>query len=92
MRLSQIEISALIFTYLVFGTAGFAACRRVKQPVGVLALVLVIVGALLAGWVGISVRVVSIFGFSIYLNWALQAFLLGVLLSLLIRRIYPVKR
>jgi hypothetical protein len=92
MKLSQINISALIFAYLVFGTVGFAAFWRVKQPARAYALVLLIIAASLAGWVGISVRVVSIFGFTMYLNWALQAFLLGVLLSLLIRRMYSAKR
>lgn len=91
MKFSQIDFPALIFTYLVFGTVGFFACRRIKQPAGAHTVVLVIIAAFFARWVGISIRLVSVFGFSIYLNWVLQALLLGVLLSLLIRRRYPLK-
>jgi hypothetical protein len=92
MKLSQIDISALIFAYLLFGAVGFAAFWRVKQPAAAHTFVLVIIAAFLAGWAGISVRLVPVLGFTIYLNWALQALLLGALLSLLTRRMYPVKR
>ncbi|HYK88070.1 MAG TPA: hypothetical protein VE398_04840 [Acidobacteriota bacterium] len=86
MYLSQIELTALSVTYAASGTCGYLAGSRVRRPVRALTLVPLIIATAVAGYVGISTRLISVFGFNIYLNWALQAFGLGMLVNLLIRR------
>jgi hypothetical protein len=89
MLRSPIEWSALIVSYLVFGTLGYLMGRRFRRPVHILVLVLIIIATLLAGYVGISTMLISGYGFTIYLNWALQALGLGIILNLLIQRKAP---
>ena len=83
--MKMIQFIALLTALLIFGTAGYWVAKRIKRPVRTWTLVIVIVATASAAYVGISVALVSIFGFTIYLNWVLSAFGLGMIFNLLIR-------
>jgi hypothetical protein len=85
MGLPLVEIAACIFTYLVLGSAGYVLARKIKTPSSPWVWVLLIAGTLLAGYVGVGARVISIFQFAMYLNWCLQAFGIGVIIGFIVR-------
>ncbi len=88
----MIHFVSMITTFILFGAAGYLAANRFKRPIWPWITVIVIIVTALAGYVGISVMLVSIFGFTIYLNWALLAFGLGMIVNLTIVRNVPVTR
>ena len=87
--MTMIQFLSFLTTLLFFGTAGYLTAKRFKRPVRVWIVVIVIIATALAVYVGVSVMLVSIFGFTIYLNWALSAFGLGMVFNLLIRGSVP---
>lgn len=89
MQDSWTEIIALVVTYAVFGALGFPLAGRFRRPVTVPTWIFVVWGTLFAGsvYIGKSARLISIFGFNVYFNAALQALSLGVLLGLVVREI-----
>ncbi len=86
------QLFSLFATLLIFGAIGYWVAGKLKRPVPISTVIIIIVATALAVYVGISVRLISIFGFTIYLNWALSAFGLGMIANLLIRRKIPVPR
>jgi hypothetical protein len=90
--MEKIQLLALLTSLLVFGSAGYLVARRLKRPVRAWTMVIIIVATAVAGYTGISVMLISGFGFTIYLNWALSDFGLGMILNLLIRRNVPAVR
>jgi hypothetical protein len=87
MELPLVEIAACIFTYLVISSAGYVLARRIRIPGSPWVWVLLVAGTLLAGHVGISTRVISIFRFTMYLNWCLQALGIGVIIGFIVRSV-----
>jgi hypothetical protein len=82
MQTPLFEIISFVFTFIVLGGVGYLSARRFKQPVAVYNWVLLILATILAGFVGIGGHLISVFGFTIYLNWCLQAFGLGLIIGL----------
>ena len=89
--MEQIQLLSLFATLLVCGAPGYWMAGKLKRPVSNATVIIVIVATALAVYVGISVMLISIFGFTIYLNWALSAFGLGMVANLLIRKKCPVQ-
>ncbi len=87
-----IQFLALFTTLMIFGAPGYWLAGKMKRPVPISTVIIVIAATALAVYVGISVMLISIFGFTIYLNWALSAFGLGMTANLLIRKGSPVFR
>ena len=81
------DIITGIITYGVIGWIGFRQVRRFKRPVNVLAWVLLVIGAVVLGYVFPSAAFLSVFGFTVYVSWTLHAFVLGLLAGLVVREI-----
>ena len=81
-----IQLVSFLTTLLVFGTIGYLVARKLKRPVQSWILVVIIVATVLVRYVGINTALASIFGFAIYLNRALQALGLGMMVNLLVRK------
>ena len=79
------NLSSLI-TVLVFATIGWLAFRKSAAPRKGWVWLVLLLATLLAGYVGVSSRLVSFSGFEIYLNDCLQGLGFGVLAGLLIRK------
>ncbi len=75
-----------VLTLGLFGGLGVFLAGRVKLPVTVGTWALIVAAALAAPFVGPSTALVSIFGVSLLLNWAITSCCLGVLAGLLARR------
>ncbi len=90
--MERIQLVSLLATLLIFGVPGYGVAGRWKRPVPTTTLILVVVATALSVYVGISVMLISAFGFTIYLNWALSAFGLGMVANLLFRKRTPVPR
>jgi hypothetical protein len=78
-------MTAGIVTLLVFAACGVVIARRFKQPVALLTWVALVVGIVVASYVGTHTRLLSVFGFDVYLNRALQSLGIGIVVGLLIR-------
>jgi hypothetical protein len=79
------EWPSVLVSYFVFGTLGYRIGGRLRRPVSSPVLIGIVLLALLACYVGIHTKLICAFGFTIYLNWALQALALGMICSILIR-------
>jgi len=90
--MKMIDVLALITSLLVFGTAGYLSAGRLRRPVRTWTVVIIIAATAVAGYTGVSTLLISVLGFTIYLNSALSSFGLGMILNLLIRRKVPVVR
>jgi len=76
---------ARLVTVGLFGAAGWFVSRRLRVPVALRTWGLLILAALL----GLFVRfwLVSVFGFTVYANWAIVSCCLGVLAGLTVRSV-----
>jgi uncharacterized membrane protein YfcA len=70
-----------VVTFCVFGAVGWLVARRRKQRVGARMWVLLAVGVIVGSSIGVGTRLVSVFEFAMYLNWAIAAFCFGALLE-----------
>jgi len=86
------RLLSLLATLLILGVPGYWVAGKLKRSVPISTVIMVIVATALAVYVGISAMLISIFGLTIYLNWALSAFGVGMIANLLIRRKIPVPR
>lgn len=81
----DMELLSRLLTYLIFGWIGYVWAKNRSQPTRLVDWVLWLIALLLAGSIGISTRVVDIFGFTIFLDDLLQALVLGVLINFVLR-------
>jgi hypothetical protein len=79
-----IGVGSIALAYFVLGAVGYLLAKKFKQPVTTATWVLIIIATILAPFVGISIRLISIFGFTIYLNRCLHAFGIGLIIGLVI--------
>ncbi len=84
----RLEWLAIMLTFLIFGSLGYGLGRRFRRPVSIAALVAVTLLTIAGSYIMISTRLVSAFGFTIYMNQALVALGSGILLNLLVRRMH----
>jgi hypothetical protein len=79
----DVDALARLMTVGLFGATGWFVSQRLPVPGALWTWALLILAALL----GIFVRfwVVSVFGFTIYANWAIVSCCLGVLVGLTVR-------
>lgn len=85
MQISLINILSFVVTYSIGGVIGYVYSKKIKQPVSVIMWVIIIAATILSGFVGINTALISIFEFTINLNWSLQGFGLGVIIGLLLK-------
>lgn len=79
----DLDALARLVTVGLFGAAGWFVSQRLWVPVALWTWGLLVLAALL----GIFVRfwVVSVFGFTVYANWAIVSCCLGMLMGLTVR-------
>jgi len=73
----------------VFAVIGYFAGKAIPKPKNTASRIVYVVGIILlvlAGYVGVSTRVLSVLGFDVMLNWLLQGLLLGILIRFAIER------
>jgi len=87
MNLVSLHISALVFTYLVFGFFGYRLSRRFSRPVTLMTWIALIIATVLAMRVMPNVVLIDIFGFRVLINNALQAIGLGIIIGLVTREV-----
>jgi hypothetical protein len=88
--METIQIVSLLFTLLLFGTTGYHIAGKLRWPARMWTVAIIVISTLVAVYVGVSLRLISIYGFTIYLNWALTSFGLGAIFNILLRRKVPV--
>ncbi len=81
------DFIAAVATYLIVGFAGYKQTRWFRRPPSTISRLSLVVGTVVSGFLFRSTRLISIFGFNIYLNWILQAFPLGLLTGLVLREL-----
>ena len=75
-----------LLTGSFFIIIGFLFTRKRPKPQSPYAWLALVLALFLSGWVGTSGMLVSIPGYSVYINVALQAFFTGMLIGYLVRR------
>jgi len=85
MNLS-LGLIAAVLTLVLGGFIGVLVSRRLRQRPRLGVWILLGLALLLAPYVGNGTYLLNVLGFAIQLNWALFAFLLGLLLGLLVRQ------
>jgi len=85
MQTLALDIASLAFTWSVFGGLGYFFAKRFKQPVSIVIWVLIILATAFAVLLGTSAKLISVFGFEVFLNWSLRAFGIGLIIGLLVR-------
>jgi hypothetical protein len=88
--METIQILSLLATLLLFGTIGYHVAKKLRWPVRMWTVVIIVISTLMTVYVGVSLRLISIYGFTIYLNWALTSLGLGAIFNILFRRKVPV--
>ena len=85
MQTSFLQLAAFAFTCLVFGGLGYLASKRLKQPIAIFTWVLIVAATLVLGsFFAATAKLVSIFGFDVYVNWSVRVFGVGLIIGLLI--------
>jgi hypothetical protein len=79
------EAISVVMTYGVVGAIGFTQARRIRKPVRMQTWVLLVVGVGSVGYLLTSARLISMYGFTVYVSWVLQAFMLGLLIGVMVR-------
>jgi len=85
MQTSILETFSFVFTWLLFGGLGYFSSKRFKQPIAIFTWVLIVAATFLASFFSVTAKLISIFGFQVYVNWALRAFGVGLIIGLLIQ-------
>ncbi len=87
----DITLVTKLATYAVFGLLGYLWGSRLTLPAKTVTWVLWLLLLVLADSLFVSVRLVDIFGFVIYLNWVVQALVVGILINFVVRASRPEK-
>ena len=87
METSLLQVAALVLTCVVFGTLGYLLAGRFGRPVALPTWVAIVLLTFFAQFFAISAWLISIDGFHIQLNTALQALGIGILTRLIVREI-----
>lgn len=82
----SIETLSNAITWVVFAVVGYHLSARIPPPRRPRAWVAWVVGLVLAGYIGISTKLISVFGFAAYLNTVLQGLVGGLFIGFLIRK------
>ena len=86
MQTSLLELVSLAFTWLVFGGLGYLYSKRFKQPIAIYSWALIVVVTFVLGsFFSSTAKLMSIFGFDIFVNWSIRAFGIGLIIGLLIQ-------
>ena len=80
-----IETFSRILTLGIFVIAGFDLSKYMPQPKSIYAWMVLVLLAIVAGYVGIHVSLVMIFGFGVYLNMVLLGLCCGFIAGFLFR-------
>jgi hypothetical protein len=83
--MSLASVSSILTTYIIAGYIGFKYSHKFKKSLSVKGWILLITLTILAAYVGVGTRIISIINFSINLNWFLQGLGLGTILRNLIK-------
>ena len=75
-----------IFTFAIFAVVGYLLARKIPEPKQGFVWIIWLTILVIAGYIGVSTRLVSIGEFSFYLNNSLQGLLFGLLASWLMKR------
>jgi hypothetical protein len=79
------EAVSVVITYAVVGAVGFRQARRIRKHLRTQTWVLLVVGVGSVGYLLTNARLITIFGFTVYVSWVLQAFMLGLLIGVVFR-------
>ena len=85
MQILFINILSFVVTYFAGGAIGYFYSRRIKRHVSIIMWVIIIAATVFSGFIGINTALISIFKFTINLNWCLQSFGIGVIIGLLLK-------
>jgi hypothetical protein len=87
----DITLLASLITYLVFGSLGYLWGKRLPLPARTVNWVLWLILLVLSDSLFVQVRLVDIYDFAIYLNWVIQALVVGILINFVVRTTRPEK-
>ena len=79
----NIELFSQLITYLVFGWIGYVWAKNLSRPARLVDWLLWLIALWIVG--SIRLRIVDIFGFTIFSQDLLQALVLGVLINFILR-------
>ncbi|HEX5943880.1 MAG TPA: hypothetical protein VFY66_16475 [Anaerolineales bacterium] len=85
----DLQLLSTLVTYVVFGWIGYVWAKAIPMPARLVDWVLWLIAFLLAGSIGIGVRLVDVFGFTILLDDLLEALVLGILINFVLRLARP---
>lgn len=74
-----------LVTFCVFGVLGLLVARRFTLPVKTLTWVVLVVALVAGCFVGVGTALLSVFGFTIFLNWAIASSFFGIIAGLMDR-------
>ena len=74
-----------LVTFCVFGVLGLLLARRFRLPVKGVTWLALAAAMVAGGFVGVDTALVSVFGFTILLNWAIASCFFGILGGLMDR-------
>ena len=80
-----VQIFGSVVTLALGVLAGYGLSSKVSPPKSVWAMLLWGLAVVIAERIGVDTRLISIFGFVIYVNQFLMSLILGALLGLIIR-------
>ncbi|HEY6952945.1 MAG TPA: hypothetical protein VI758_11090 [Bacteroidota bacterium] len=81
----DIEVFSRCLTFSLFVLAGYDLSKSLPRPKGAFGWVLLVLAAFGAAFIGINVRLVSIFGMGIYLDMILLGGCCGFIVGFLVR-------
>ncbi|HSL42645.1 MAG TPA: hypothetical protein VK897_04380 [Anaerolineales bacterium] len=84
----DIALLSTLVTYVVFGWVGYVWAKAIRVPTRLVDWILWLIAFLLAGSVRLG-QLANIFGFTILSEDLLQALVLGILLSFILRLARP---
>jgi len=87
MHFTFVTILSLAFTYLVFGYLGYKASHQFKRPVTPLIWIVLVLASFACSFFSPGAMLIGGGGFNIYINEALQAIGIGILIGLIAREL-----
>ncbi len=88
--MNLIIITSVFSSYVLGGVIGFGISKRIRKSLRVKGWIILITLTILAAYVGVETRMISITDFTINLNWFLQGMGLGMILRMVIKH-FPLR-
>ena len=80
-------ITSILTTYIIGSAIGFGISKRMRKSLQAKGWIILITLTILAAYVGVGTRIISITDFTINLNWFLQGLGLGIIWGMVIKRL-----